>query len=445
MEWHAIILIAFATPAELLLACNHLLCFWVVIALTALLYSYIAAAIALLAALLAWAASMNRRAPELARYKGKFDMLLGRTYRASKLTPGMPANNNVSVASFGNDIVIAYRTAETHFASPSAKITVATSRNLEDWQDIWEYSTGQDDLREVLLWEFKGKLFLYYCCLEPHKRGFAPKGMHWTSTTNLKLWTDHVGMGRKTEITWDVKVNEGVAYKVGYVGNHYGAGDSVVSVVFECSNDGETWKPVGKDMVVYRGGISEVSFAFTAKGDLVAIGRNEDGDHTGFGSQLFFAPKNDLGSWVPLKVSLPHRFDSPRMLVMQGEVVLFARYARDPYNVVPQWMASCIPFTISKIVNLVVYSAKPKSSAVYRLDLPDNQGAWPKDSVQLVRCFEDSFGDTGFFSVAKISDKTDEWVVANYASASCHSHAPWFYGQVYATNIYVCRCMPMLR
>ena len=39
--------------------------------------------------------------------------------------------------------------------------------------------------------------------------------------------------------------------KVGYVGNHYGAGECDVSVVFECSNDGEKWKPVGKDIVVY--------------------------------------------------------------------------------------------------------------------------------------------------------------------------------------------------
>lgn len=47
----------------------------------------------------------------------------------------------------------------------------------------------------------------------------------------------------------------------------------------------------GLEHEVYSGGVCEVSFAFTPKGDLVAIGRNEDGDHTGFGSQLFFAPK----------------------------------------------------------------------------------------------------------------------------------------------------------
>merc|ERR1740121_1255803 len=91
----------------------------------------------------------------------------------------------------------------------------------------------------------------------------------------------------------------------------------MMSVVFECSRDGESWRPVGgKDAVVYEGGISEVSFAFTGAGDLVAIGRNEDGDATGFGTQLFFARKGDLGTWKALDVSLPYRFDSPRMVVL---------------------------------------------------------------------------------------------------------------------------------
>merc|ERR1712083_200393 len=130
----------------------------------------------------------------------------------------------------------------------------------------------------------------------------------------------------------------------------------VMSVVFDCSTDGEHWKPVGKDGVVYRGGISEVSFAFTTAGNLVAIGRNEDGDSTGFGSQLFFAHKEDLSSWKALSISLPHRFDSPRMVVMSGEVVLFARYAAHLYTFVPEWM----PFLVKKLGNLIAYSSRPK-------------------------------------------------------------------------------------
>merc|ERR1712187_841749 len=103
-----------------------------------------------------------------------------------------------------------------------------------------------------------------------------------------------------------------------------------VLVLFEQSKDGWKWEPVPpctkESSAVYRGGICEVSFEFTKAGDLVAIGRNEDGDATGFGSQLFYAKKESLGSWTALKVSVPWRFDSPRLARMEedGEVLLFA-------------------------------------------------------------------------------------------------------------------------
>mmetsp|Transcript_93867 Transcript_93867/g.265574 ORF Transcript_93867/g.265574 Transcript_93867/m.265574 type:complete len:444 (+) Transcript_93867:90-1421(+) len=439
---HYWILSSLGTVVEGLLHANHFLCFWLILAATASLYSVVTAFIAMIAALFAWIASMAKRPSHLVRYKGSLDVLLGRAYRASTLTPSLPANNNVSIAAFGGDLVIAYRKAETHFASPSATIIVATSRNLEDWTTVWTYTTGSDDLREVLLWEFRGQLYLYFACLAPNKRGFSPRGMHWSSTSDMRVWSDPTAMGRATEITWDVKVREEcsgpVAYKVGYIGNHYAA-DALLTVVFESSTDGETWKAVGKDIGVYVGGISEVSFAFTANEDLVAIGRNEDGDSTGFGSQLFFAPKDDLGCWTPLRISMPYRFDSPRMVLMEGEIVLFARYAREPYNFVPSWC----PFGIQRTINLIAYSARPKSAAVYRIRPPEKTGAWPEQPVELIRNFEECYGDTGFFSVAKLAGSS-EWAVANYAS-SCHSHAAWVYGQLFPTDVYVCRCVPMLR
>mmetsp|Transcript_86302 Transcript_86302/g.241360 ORF Transcript_86302/g.241360 Transcript_86302/m.241360 type:complete len:444 (+) Transcript_86302:98-1429(+) len=442
VDFHFIILSSIGTAVEWLLHANHVVCFWLVLIATAVLYSYAAALIALTATLFGWVASMKRGPGSLLRYKGSLDVLLGRSHRASTLTPEMPANNNVSIAAFGNELVVAYRKAETHFASPSARIIVSISRNFEDWNTVWTYSTGMDDLREVLLWEFRGELFLYFASLAPFKRGFSPRGMHWTSTSDLSAWSDPVAMGRATEITWDVKVrNEGgvhVAYKVGYIGNHYAA-DALLTVVFEKSVNGRHWKPVGNDIGVYTGGVSEVSFDFTPSGDLVAIGRNEDGDHTGFGSQLFFASKDDLGSWMPLKVSLPHRFDSPRMVLMEGEMVLFARYAREAYNAIPEWC----PLGLQRIANLIMYSARSKSAAVYRLSLPDPSGTWAKQPIEIIRCFEDAYGDTGFFSVVQYGG-SGEWAVANYAS-TCHSHAPWIYGQLFPTDIYVCRCFPIRR
>jgi hypothetical protein len=321
-------------------------------------------------------------------------------------------------------------------------VSTSTSRQLEAWTQIWEYTTGNDDLREVLLFSLNETLFLYFACLAPDKTGFTPRRMQWTSTKDLHSWSSPIPVGRVSEITWDVKVREEegrqIAYKTSYVGNHY-AVDALLTVHFEKSSNGKEWGPVGNgDSAVYVGGISEVSFDFTPRGDLVAIGRNEDGDATGFGSQFFYARKGDLGNWTSLKISNPYRFDSPRLICMDGEMLLFARYAAAAYNLTPEWL----PMGFQRLVNLLSYSLMPKAGAIYRLCLPDDVG-FPKEPIELIRYFEATYGDTGFFSVAH-DDPTGDAVVANYSS-NCHSSAPWFYGQVKATDVYVCRCQLIRR
>merc|ERR1712060_316441 len=109
---------------------------------------------------------------------------------------------------------------------------------------------------------------------------------------------------------------------------------------------------------------------FTSSGDLVAIGRNEDGDSTGFGSQLFFARASDLGTWQSLRISLPWRFDSPRMVRVEasGDILLFARYAYSRYDVVPKWM----PRTVQLVANMFMYSVRPKTAAIFQVTDPSN-------------------------------------------------------------------------
>jgi hypothetical protein len=46
--------------------------------------------------------------------------------------------------------------------------------------------------------------------------------------------------------------------------------ESRTQVVFEKSRDGVAWEPVGEQLGVYTGGVCEVTFTFTAGGDLVA-------------------------------------------------------------------------------------------------------------------------------------------------------------------------------
>jgi len=285
---------------------------------------------------------------------------------------------------------------------------------------------------------------LYFFSLVGKAHRFQPLHVFCTTSTDGKSWDEPKKVCYGGEVPWEIKVyGEGqhqVAYKSSYLGDHYGTED--VYVLFEQSKDGVTWEPVPpctKDSsAVYRGGISEVSFEFTRSGDLVAIGRNEDGDSTGFGSQLFFAKKGELGAWTALKVCVPWRFDSPRLAAAgNGEILLFARYAPNRYWLAPTWLS----FLHQKALNLVLCSATCKGAAVYRLAPHEDWGETGEGAVQMIRAFEGSAGDTGFFSVVQEHGKdTDSWVVANYTSTTCHSHAPWIYGQMQPSHIYVFRC-----
>jgi hypothetical protein len=303
----------------------------------------------------------------------------------------------------------------------------------------------------MLLFEMNGKLFLYFFSLIPEGSIFKPIHMYCTVSDDARTWAAPKQVCKKSEVPWDIKVYQEedgsqMAYKASYIGDHYGLDE--VYVLFERSRDGWVWEPVGQDgSVVYQGGVCEVAFEFTSKGDLVAIGRNEDGDATGFGTQLYFAPKDNLGKWTALKVSLPWRFDSPRMMRTDGgngEILLFSRFTWDKYQLAPSWLS----FETQKVLNLILCSLTPKSAAVYRIAPPSewseigSSSDVKKDScpIQLIRLFEQAFADTGFFSVAReLSAKPDEWVVANYSS-TCNSHAPWIYGQLTQTNIFVSKC-----
>jgi len=354
----------------------------------------------------------------------------------------------VSMVCYKGTYVLAYRKSDVHFPSGATIMKVVTSDNLETWEERYSYATGRD-LREMLLFEVGGKLFLYFFSLMAEGKCFKPIHMYCSTSCDAKTWTEPKEVCRKSEVPWDIKVyreanGKEIAYKASYLGDHYGTDE--VCVLFERSTDGLSWEPVGEEgSVVYRGGVCEVAFEFTKKGDLVALGRNEDGDETGFGTQVFFAPKDNLGKWTALSVSLPWRFDSPRMIRTDGgdgEILLFSRYAPNKYQLAPQWL----PFMYQKVFNLVSYSCLPKSAAIYRIAPPEEWNSNGKTNslkecpVQLVRFFEQAFGDTGFFSVTREKEKKpDEWVVANYSSF-CQSHAPWIYGQTTESNIFVQRC-----
>lgn len=429
---------------------DYRLCFWSIFlsstGFISLFSLWAAPILVLLSGLFATMASFKRpeRPDDIPLASGSLEIFLGRSYLASSETPGLHANNNVSITNFQGKYILAYRQSEYHLPSEKSRIVVASSTDLATWTTEWVYSNGSD-LRETILIEMNGKLILYFFSLVPMHNTFKPLHVYYTTSSDAKNWSAPREVCRRGEVPWEIKVYGDKVYKASYLGDHYGTDE--VLTLFEESSDGISWKPVGnsESSTVYRGGICEVSFEFTLNGDLIAIGRNEDGDATGFGSQLFYAKKGSLGDWISLQSSIPYRFDSPRMTRTEdGEILLFARYAPIPYQLAPRKL----PFMYQKTINLVLYSIYGmKTAAIFRI-APQHE--WGDDgcrAVQLVRCFENTFGDCGFFSVARdltlaTSDQKnrDQWVVANYSSTTCQSHAPWFYGQMRPTHVYVCRC-----
>eukprot|EP00427_Karlodinium_veneficum_P011661 CAMPEP_0169076466 /NCGR_PEP_ID=MMETSP1015-20121227/8365_1 /TAXON_ID=342587 /ORGANISM="Karlodinium micrum, Strain CCMP2283" /LENGTH=497 /DNA_ID=CAMNT_0009135935 /DNA_START=8 /DNA_END=1498 /DNA_ORIENTATION=- len=414
---------------------DYRLCFWSVFlsstGFIALFSLWSAPILVLLAGLFATMASFKRpeRPDDIPLARDSLDIFLGRSYLASTETPGLHANNNVSITNFKGKYILAYRQSEYHLPSAKSRIVVASSTDIVNWKTEFEYSNGSD-LRETILIEMNGQLILYFFSLVPMHNTFKPLHVYYTTSADAKNWSVPVEVCRRGEVPWEIKVYGDKVYKASYLGDHYGTDE--VLTLFEESSDGIAWKPVGNSLssTVYRGGICEVSFEFTPSGDLIAIGRNEDGDATGFGSQLFFAKKESLGNWLALESSIPYRFDSPRMTrTDSGEIILFARYAPLRYQLAPR----SFPFMYQKVINLVMYSVLGmKTAAIFRIAPHEEWGKDGNGAVQLIRCFENTFGDCGFFSVARdlsASDdgqKTrDQWVVANYTSTTCQSHAPW--------------------
>lgn len=428
---------------------NHGFMFLLVMFFATVLYSKNAGMLVFLGGFFAWLASFRRRPNDFPHYKGGLDVMLGSAYRASSITSDLRTNNSVSIASFGEKIVVAYRKASTHFHSRGDKVIVAFAfqREIQHFYEVWEYSNGADkNLREVQLFQIEDKLFLYFACLAPSKGGVSPpRGMQWTCTTDLNLWTKPSPIGRVSEVVSDVKVRseagKSVAYKSSYVLARHAAHPNAKYILhFEKSHDGKNWNPVGKDIdadsVVHVGGVSEVSFEFTPVGDLVAIGQNGYGDASGFGSQLFFARVGHLGQWEPLRVSLPQRFDTPRLCShgKEGELLLIATHTEAPYAVMP----SDLPLWIQRYGNMLIFSLRPKHAAVYRLRPPDGDGKWSRDPVQLIRSLDDIHSDNGFFSTAHCHETGDD-IIAYYCSSSCHSSTPWVYGQALDTDVYIRR------
>ncbi len=329
-----------------------------------------------------------------------------------------PANNNLSIEMHEGRLFLAWRNAPFHFASPEAKIYVISSPDMgKTWEFEHVVHTGSD-LREPYLISFAGRLIL--TCFEggTNPLAFEPKRMLRTIRTSFQSWTQLETWGEEGEVPWAYQTRGDRLYLTTYHGNHYALEPGNVELRFYFSEDGIHFQPVGgESAVVYRGGVSEAGFAFDAQGNLWAVTRNEDGDNTGFGSHVVYAPANNLSAWEFPSKSCPYKYDSPRMFAHGDEIYLIAR--RDPCAPFDLGY-TCLPFSFQKIINLVSYSLRPKRTALYKIDKRERKVVWI--------CDLPGASDTAFASIIRTGPSS--FLVANYTSPLSYKNVPWIFGQI---------------
>ncbi len=329
-----------------------------------------------------------------------------------------PSNNNVGIGMHGGRLYLAWRSAPTHFASAETKLYVLSSGDLgETWDFERTIQTGSD-LREPTFLSINGNLILHYLELGTNPIAFEPQQI-WRMVRNpAGEWSQPQRVREQGEVPWELLVRDGKAWMTSYLGNHYGTNGSEIELLFHVSDDGINWTPVDPaGPVVYTGGVSEAAFDFDAAGNLWAVTRNEDGDSTGWGSHLAFAPAGELGKWQFPSQSDPERYDSPRMFRHGDDLYMVAR--RDvggPFDMGLNYLTE----SQKKAVYIASYSLRPKRTALYKIDQEQERVVWMLDLP--------SAGDTSFPSIVRTGPHS--FLVANYTSPLSNSGQTWIEGQI---------------
>ncbi|MEC8382435.1 MAG: hypothetical protein VXZ96_19050 [Myxococcota bacterium] len=327
------------------------------------------------------------------------------------ITP-LASNNNVDIHLFDGRLFMAWRSAPTHFASSESVMWVASSNDMgKTWQFEAEYTVNAD-LREPRFLSMNNRLQLSFFEAGDNPAAFEPKQL-WRVWKNSDDWSELEPFGEPEMVMWDIKVRNGTAYMTTYTGEHYANG--TVEVQFWESDDAKDWVKVNQKDHVYSGGVSEVAFEFDMDGNLWAVGRNEDGDDTGAGTQLCHAKASDLSTWMCLSESLPERTDSPELFRHGKDIYLLAR--RD------------IGGPFGPDGDLIAYSSRPKAFSIYQLDTENWDIIWLQDLPGV--------GDTAFPSVRRLS--ANAFIFANYTSPLDNPDISWFNAQTspLGTQIYL--------
>ena len=342
-----------------------------------------------------------------------------------------PANNNLDIARHDGRIYLAFRTAETHFASPDVVVYVVSTVDEVTFDYEAEFHLGTD-LREPRLLSFGGALFLYFSVLGTNMMDFEPKEVRVSRYQGPGQWTDSepIRFGGGVDLpvgflAWRTKAIDGVPYLLGYSGgeNIYDLEGHGIDVYWMTTDDGITWEPVVPGQpVVSTGGGSETDFVFDDQGRVIAVIRNEKGDELGWGMKICRAEADTPGDWDC--VGDPRKYDSPLMFRHgAGIFVIGRRNVTDTGNYdLGHESGTPEQKTLSY---LATYSGEPKRCAVWQVD-PDTLGV--EHVIDLP-----SRGDTCF--PAMVVQDAHHYIVYNYTSPLDGADLPWIDGQLGPTYI----------
>jgi len=197
-----------------------------------------------------------------------------------------------------------------------------------------------------------------------------------------------------------------------------------LQLFFNRSVDGVNWSAVDEETpVVYKGGLTEVGFGFDLAGNLWGVGRNEDGDNTGWGSRTFYASNSNLSDWQFLADESDQViYESPKMFRHGSELYLVARTDPDgPFWSKDDPLLNVLPAWEHHLYDLVSFSLRQHGTGIWKLDQETGK---LRQVLELAGC-----GDTAFPSIVRLDKHL--YMILNYSS-TLDDNCPvnWIMGQV---------------
>lgn len=336
------------------------------------------------------------------------------------------SNNNLSICVFKKRLYLAFRTGKTHFASTETGMHILSTADGINWKKELSFFYKKDFREPFLL--CKNDTLYFYCFSAGVKMtAFQPERIQLYHTTGNAQWSKADTILNKGEVHWDLKKRLGEIYLTSYEGSHYSLKDkSSVHLNFRKSTDGKHFKAVGEKQEVYLGGVSETAFEFDKDTNLWAVTRLEDGDETGFGSHLVFAPKNDIANWQFPSEAFEDCYMSPKMFRYENELFLIARRQRGKRSF--GFFNKQAPLSMQRLMNWVSYSLSPKTTALFHIDKEHKKIEWLTDLP--------GNGDTAFPSIQRLNEH--QFLLANYSSpVNRFKNRSWLSGQLGKTGIYL--------